>query len=181
MGATKALLDLDGRTALARVVALGAGTIDADVVVVGHDRERVADEARRLGAVAIENPAWREGQTGSLQAGLRHALDDGATHCVVHPVDLPLVTPATYAACLDDFAGHEITVPSHDMRRGHPLIVTAAVAGEILALDEDTGARAVIHRHADRIRHVAVDDPWVLRDLDHPEDLEAARAHLRRT
>lgn len=184
MGAVKALLDLEGRTALERIARLELPGYRLDtIVVVGHAAEAVRAEAARLGLETVENHDWRAGQTGSLRRGLEAIGPRG--RYLLHPVDLPLVARSSYEAlarALDDLDPDDqetILVPSHERRRGHPLIFGAGLRRLVLAAGPDRSLRDLVASSGFRIRHVEVDDPQIRRDLDHPEDLAAARAYLR--
>jgi molybdenum cofactor cytidylyltransferase len=48
---------------------------------------------------------------------------------------------------------------------------SAALRAELLALDGDTGARAVVERHAARIERIVTVDPGIFIDIDTPRDL----------
>lgn len=182
MGGNKALLDLGGRTALARVASLRLPQPCRSVVVVGAEAEAVRVEAASAGLEVVTNAAFDEGQTGSLQCGLRALA--GCEAFLLHPVDLPLITQDDYdrvlAAHLEGARPDAITVASFAMRRGHPVIFGAVVAERLLALGPDEPARAVLSDPSSPLRHVVVENPWVLRDLDTPADLAAARDALRR-
>ena len=58
----------------------------------------------------------------------------------------------------------------------HPVLFDAALFPELLALDGDVGARAVIARDASRVVEVAIEWP-APRDVDTIEDLEALAGH----
>ena len=68
MGEPKGLLELAGRTFLARTVsALVEGGCDPVFVVVAIDEKELAAEAARAGAVVVENLAPGEGPITSLR------------------------------------------------------------------------------------------------------------------
>lgn len=185
MGANKALLDLGGYSALERVACAAAPFADLSnpIVVTGADHAKTAAEAARLGLRSVENAAFDLGQQKSLQVGLG-AMSARTTHVIIHPVDLPLVTDRDYSLLRNALDAEPsdrppaILVMSHAMRRGHPLLLPAAIAREILTLGPDETPRDLLKRHADRIVYVLTDNPWVSRDLDTPEDLEEARRAL---
>lgn len=179
MGAVKALLPMDeGRTALARILAVHAGAGFAPtLVVVGFHKDAVAAEATRRGARPVENPAPEGGQISSLRAGLR-ALDPGVPGVLVHPVDHPGVREETVvrlAAEIRDDPGR-IVVTSLGGRRGHPTWFPAATFAELLDPALEGGARGVLRRDPLRVHHVVVDDPGVRIDLDTPADLAGLAA-----
>ena len=70
-------------------------------------------------------------------------------------------------------AGAPAAAPCYGARRGHPVGFSAQLRSQLLALDGDTGARAILQRLSDRLVRVAVDDPGILVDIDRPEDLAA--------
>ncbi len=185
MGTPKALLDLGGRTALeCCLAALRAGGADELRVVLGHG----AEEARaRLPADALAgveivlNPDPDRGQTSSIRAGL--AAGPGAGACfALHTVDHPLLRAEDLAALLAAFArraaGQRIAVPVVDGRRGHPALFERELAAEFLALGADEPGHRVVRSDPSRVLAVPSDNAWLVRDLDTPEDLAAARAAL---
>ena len=179
MGETKALMDICGATALERVLRLRI-EVDAKtrtLVVCGHDGERVANEARRHGANAIQNENWSSGQTSSLKAGLR-ALPEETSVVWLHPVDLPMITQDDYSACSrawqEEGGPSEMLVTSIDKRRGHPLLLGAEWISAFLALADDEPARKVTRSAGDRMHYATVTNHWVRDDLDTPSDLARA-------
>jgi molybdenum cofactor cytidylyltransferase len=184
----KALLDLGGRTALERCLetlraaGLAEGR-DELRVVLGHQAEEVQAAVDLSSVRVVLNPDPDRGQTSSMRLGLGAGPlpPDG---CLLHTVDHPLVRARELRALLgaweDRAPGVEIVVPSVDGRRGHPVLLGDGPVAELLALADDEPAHAVVRRDTGRIEHVVLDAPWMVRDIDRPEDLEAARAELAR-
>jgi CTP:molybdopterin cytidylyltransferase MocA len=179
LGRPKGGVLLEGRTALQRCVdALRQG---------GFGEVRAVVDARHhippaVGAVMLENPDAERGQTSSLKRALAAGLGDAAGFCV-HTVDRPLVRADDVAALVAAFGtrppGTSIVVPSVGGRRGHPALFATALAAEFTALEDDEPAHRVLRRDPGRVLHLPLDDPWLVRDVDTPDDLEAARATAR--
>src|ERR1044072_3989920 len=99
MGEAKAALPIAaGETFLTRILRtfLQAG-VDAVVVVVGHDADRVVRSFARSGLAArfVVNREYDRGQLSSLIAGLGVVDRPGVVAALVPLVDVPLVTAAT--------------------------------------------------------------------------------------
>jgi CTP:molybdopterin cytidylyltransferase MocA len=176
----KALIDLGGRFALARCLdALSAGGADELRVVLGDDADDVAAALGPTSATLLVNEDRDRGQTSSLRVGLADGPGAGEAF-LLHTVDHPLARAEDVAALLAAFAtrppGVSIVAPSVDGRRGHPTAFAADLADEFLALADDEPAHTVVRRDSGRVLHVEMDDPWLVRDIDTPEDLAAARA-----
>lgn len=183
LGAGKALVDLGGRCALRRCLdALSAGGADELRVVLGPDADDVREALGETAATLLVNEHAERGQTSSLKVALADGPGAGEGF-LLHTVDHPLVRPGQVAALLEAFAsrppGTAIVVPSVDGRRGHPAVFEAGLAGEFCALEDDQPAHLVVRRDPARILHVEMDDPWLVRDIDTAEDLDAAREALR--
>lgn len=166
----KALLPTrEGDTFLERAVARCQAVGAAPILVVTGAHALPAPPGARL----VPNPAWPGGQLTSLQAALRALPPAGCDALLVVLVDHPRVVAATFARLVETFAatGAPLVRPVHAGRRGHPIVVAAALFAELLAAAPDDGARPVFARHAARAVDVAVDDPGVLADLDTPADL----------
>jgi len=183
MGRPKALLDFDGRTALQLCLEAvrGHGT---PIVVLGSNHAEIRSRLA-LGHVRVMlNLNVDSGQTASLQAGLS-ILPRDAEGFFFLPVDVPLVTAADVARLVDAFEAEpdpakSIFIPSHDLKRGHPILCRRELASEFVALGEGASAREVVNRVNSRIAYVIYPEAYVLMDMDTPEDyvrcLEAYRA-----
>ena len=170
MGRPKALLDFDGRTCVARVLdTCGQAGVSRVVLVTSPAGAEV--RAQGAGATLAINPQPERGMLSSLQAGLSKLPAD-TSGFLIYPVDYPIVPPEEVRRLLVAFAAGagRIFIPSFAHRRGHPVLVDVALAGEFLALEPTSSARAVMAAHADEITHVEAADDRVLMDMDTPED-----------
>ncbi|MCA8948754.1 MAG: NTP transferase domain-containing protein [Planctomycetes bacterium] len=174
MGTDKGLLRLGGTTLLERVVATcAAAGIDRFLVV----RRRGADPVPPgLAAEVVEVPAGGE-MADSLRAA-RNALPTAADRVVVFPVDHALVETDTVLALLAAVApaGAAIARPTHRGRPGHPIALQRSAFDEIAAAG--TVLRDIVRRDPTRVRDIATGNPWVVADLDDPDDLRGAQAAL---
>jgi nicotine blue oxidoreductase len=173
MGGPKALLRIGDTTFLAHACALLARpTVASVVVVIGAEAERVRTEARLPdGVTVVVNDRWREGMLSSVWAGLDAAEALGAEAVLLHPVDHPLVAPATVdLVALALTQGAAIAVPSWEGRRGHPGGFARGLFPALRVAPPDRGARAVLGDHADRVVHVP-GDPGCTAGIDTPDDL----------
>lgn len=175
MGRPKALLRLGDRSFLrATVEALSAGGChDVVVVVASADIEA---EAWSAGAGAEWNEARDSEQIDSLRIGLR-AAPAYATAAVVHPVDHPLVDPATVRALIDAHGAHPgaIVRPVHDGHPGHPTLFPRPVWPMLLDRSLPHGARSVVEAASTEVVDVPVPDRGVVADIDTPEAYDRFR------
>lgn len=176
MGRNKLLIAIDGRPLVARVAdaALAAG-LDPVVVVTGHDADRVRAALAGRAVTFVHNRDFAAGMATSLKAGIA-ALPAGAQAAVMFLGDMPDIEARHVAGLLAArHSARDILIPTHQGRRGHPVVFGRAHFAEILALGGDVGARAVIAAHADAVRTVEMDDAAILVDLDSAAALEAYR------
>lgn len=175
MGRSKALLELDGLTFLARAVgALRAGGCDPVLVVAsaaGTDGAEIAAAARGLGAGVVLNPLPDSEQIESLRCALR-SLPPEVEGAVVTPVDHPRLHAEVVAVLLSTHrhTGAAVAVPVHAGRRGHPTLFARTLFAELLTNELAEGARSVIAAHAAEVQEVAVDHADIHWDVDTPED-----------
>jgi len=177
MGGPKALLRLGDSTFLASACRrFGRPGVGAVVAVLGAEASRVRERvAIPQGVRVVVNDRWREGMLTSVWAGLDAAEALSADAVLLHPVDNPLVEPATIDAVLAALAGGAtIAVPSHGGRRGHPAGFARGVFPALRAAPLDGGARAVLAARPERVVHVPA-GPDCLVDVDTPADLAALR------
>ena len=177
MGHPKQLLDWNGRPLVraAAEVALAA-RLDPLLVVVGGAQTAVADALAGLPLQMIANPDYAHGQSTSLRAGIA-ALGQDADAVVVLLGDQPFVTAAIVEQLVAEWRTSRavIVAPTYVGQRGNPVLFARAVFPELLAVQGDQGARAVLAAERARVRLVAFDDPRPLADIDTPEDYERLR------
>ena len=177
MGRPKQLLDWGGR-ALVRAAAETAlaARLDPIVVVVGGARAEVQAVLADLPLRIVANQDYAAGQSTSLRAGIA-ALDERADAVVVLLGDQPFVTAAIVERLVAEWQASRsaIVAPVYAGQRGNPVLFARSVLPELLAIQGDQGARAVLAADPSRIHPVAFDDPRPLADIDTLEDYERLR------
>jgi molybdenum cofactor cytidylyltransferase len=173
MGSPKALLRYDGQTFIERIChAFLAAGVDELIVVLGARAEEIGQALPthpRLRSVV--NSRYFQGQLSSLMVGIG-VLSPESEAAIVNLVDHPLITADTIKALMISFrtAPLPIIIASYQGRRGHPVLFSSQVYGEILAAPLDKGAKVVVRKDPTRVREVQLDDPGILADIDTPED-----------
>jgi nicotine blue oxidoreductase len=166
----KPLMSAGNGTVLARTIrVLREGGAKRVLVVVGHEADQVAAEARRAGAEPIENPAYRTGLASSLAAGIDHVAND-VDGFLVAPADLPgLPVTAVRAVLRAANRGASIARPVVRGQPGFPVYLRVAHRASLRAsLRGDRGARDYIRRHADELVALALDEEGCVADTDRP-------------
>ena len=180
MGGFKPLMTLGNSSLLAHCAGLlRQGGVEQVMVVVGHRREEVAMEARRLGLTLCDNPRYEEGMFSSLVAALPALA--GVDGCFLLPVDIPLVRPATVARLKATFDGRQSLIPCFQGRPGHPPLLAAGLLPMIATYRGPGGLQGLFATlPAQALRNVTVWDRGILLDADTPEDLRVLQSRLRR-
>lgn len=116
------------------------------------------------------------GAARGMGASLAHAVagERGADGWVVALADMPKIAPATIksvVAALEQ--GALIAAPQFQNQRGHPVGFGAELCNELIALDGDQGARAILEKHRDSLKLIECDDRGVLYDIDRKIDVTA--------
>ena len=179
MGSNKALLPMCGKPLLVRVIEtiLAAGGIDPIVVVTGHEAERIVEILRPLAVHPLHNPAYATGgMLSSVQKGVA-AVEGRCEAFFVVLGDHPLVRPQTLTRMCNAWAESHpaVLLPSHDRKHGHPILLSADGAGEILSLSPQRDTlKTYTSKRTEHTLELAVDDPGVLADIDTPADYQAA-------
>ena len=127
-------------------------------------------QAIRLVLVNAEHHA--RGLSASLKAGIE-SLPAGCTGAFVFLGDMPRV-PAQVLEPLAEAlaAGALAAAPTFEGQRGHPVLFSRALFGDILKLDGDKGAGGLLASLApDQLALVPAPDDGVLYDVDLRSDL----------
>ncbi len=163
-----------GTAMVARVAdAVLASYAHPVVAVLGHQAEQIAAAlAPRLLRLVVA-PDYAEGLSASLRAGLA-AVPEDAEAVLVCLGDMPLVTAAMIDRLLDTYdagEGRLIVVPTHQGKRGNPVLWDRRFFAEMAALTGDKGARGLLLRHAEHVAEVELDSKAILLDFDTPASL----------
>lgn len=175
MGSPKALLRYQGKTFIERIchAFLSAG-VDELVVVLGAQAEKLRQAIPAHSRLrTVVNPRYFQGQLSSLMTGIG-ALSPESEAAIVNLVDHPLIAAKTIRALIASFRAEPlpILIAAYSGKRGHPVLFSRQVYGEILAAPLDQGAKVVVRKDPSRVRELQLDDPGILADIDTPEDYQ---------
>ena len=191
MGRPKQLLPFGDKTMIECVIeAFRSPKVDRIVVVLGHSAGEIRSvlegeppgepngpvarlEPRPPRVQVVVNPNYRDGMFTSVQAGLR-ALPTRTKLVLIALCDQPRLQRATVEQLVGEFqqGGHKILIPSFRGRQGHPLLLAARYAKELLLMEPSLTLKHFLANHPDDIVRLPVDDEGVLIDIDEPADYQ---------
>jgi molybdenum cofactor cytidylyltransferase len=178
MGSPKINLPWGMKTVLGQVVGtlLEAG-LDEIILVTGAHTVVGVDEFVKQGVKLAYNPDYTSGEMlSSFQVGIQFtALESQATLLALG--DQPQMELAVVRAVVQVYTARRprILIPSYQMRRGHPGVVSRELWGEILSMTPPATLREFLNAHANEIAYLNVTTETVIQDLDTPEDYERFR------
>lgn len=144
-------------------VVVVTGALDEAALRADPTIKRLLDEP---GVMVRHNPAWADGQSTSVRAGIVAAQEIGADAVVVGLADQPFITPAAWQNVAAGLGA--ITVATYDGRRGNPVKLHASVWG-LLPASGDEGARVLMRDRPDLVVEVPCSGSPA--DIDTVEDL----------
>ncbi|AJZ61774.1 NTP transferase domain-containing protein [Paraburkholderia fungorum] len=138
------------------------------LAVVRPGSDALARLLNDAGCDVVFAESANRGMGASLAAGIEASDDAGGW--IVALADMPrIATPTIEAVARALDGGASIVAPFYQGQRGHPVGFGIEHRDALMALDGDTGARALLT--SQRVMRLDVDDPGILRDVDTPEDL----------
>lgn len=190
MGTPKGLLSADGQPWLrAQVRRLhDSGATDV-VVVLGFDHDRYcakipelatamntwrAFEHHRLAVVINHHP--ERGQFSSLQTALHWLAHDPPAGCFILPIDVPAAAPTVWKALAGSLTNDvDAAIPFYQAKGGHPVLISWRFAQQLSVLAPDDPHarldRQLRRLPPNKIAHVSVVDPTIVRNCNTPDDL----------
>jgi molybdenum cofactor cytidylyltransferase len=177
MGRAKQLLPLGGATILTHTLenvrSAGPGEI---VLVLGASAEAIRRQLPQPlveGLKIVINQAYGQGMASSLREGLS-VVDLQYNAALIILGDQPFLQPQTLRQIIDAYEATRarIVIPSYRGTRGNPVLLDRSLFSEAMALQGDTGCRAIFSNHLGVILKVEVEDPGILFDIDTQEDYE---------
>jgi molybdenum cofactor cytidylyltransferase len=177
MGRPKALLPYRESTFLEHLIqATRHPRIQVTRVVLGAGADEIRTIAKLHSSVVVVNPDWEQGQLSSICEGIRSLEGIETDGIVLCPVDHPLVSARLVSDLIGQFYSNRksIVLPTYNARRGHPVIFSSKLYGELLAAPTDKGARAVVWAHAADVLEVPTDEEGVVLNINDPDMLRRA-------
>lgn len=175
-GRPKQLATFRGQSLLRRAVLCAVdGGCSPSLVVLGANAEALRPELDGLAAEVVLNPAWPEGLSSSIRAGIR-AIEDGwpgARAALMLACDQPLLTARLVRRLCRRFDGApgRIVACAYASTVGVPALFERGLFSELLELRGPAGAKPILSRHADKLLRVAW--PAGAVDIDAPEHYRA--------
>ncbi len=121
---------------------------DCDLTVISR-YEAIRETAESMGITAVDSPLSEGGVSYTIRAGLSALGKVGEGEYLLFVVaDQPYLTAASVNGLLD-LADQKVTCASlcWEDRPGNPALFSAALIPELMALEGDTGGRAVLKKH----------------------------------
>lgn len=179
LGQPKQLVTLAGRPALAHTLdALRSSAVGRIVLVLGHAADAITAAIDTTGVTIVRNEQYADGQSTSVQAGVR-ALDDDVGAALMVVGDQPMLAPGVVNAIVRAYeeTGGPFIVPVYEGEWGNPVLVARATWPLLDSLKGDTGARPILRKHMDMVLEVPVEGS-LPDDIDTPEDYERIRKRM---
>jgi molybdenum cofactor cytidylyltransferase len=147
-----------------------------DIIVAG--RQELAERATYECLQHLRIPC-RLVMAQNAELGMGHSLADAArvipdhwSAALICLADMPYVAPGTLQSLMKRSRPGLIIVPAYKNRQGHPVCFGADFFPDIARSQGDSGARHVIAKYAALTEILEVNDPGIVKDIDHPGDLE---------
>ena len=178
-GPNKLLADLEGKPLVRRTAEalLAAEGIEAAICVTGHQGGEVQAALAGLDLVIADNPAYADGLSTSLKAGIA-ALPAAVAGALVCLGDMPAVTPRDLSRMVEAFkesGGKAVVRANHAGMRGNPVILPCSLFAAVAGIEGDTGARHLIEAGDAPVIELEIGAAASL-DIDTPDDLDRIRA-----
>ena len=171
MGAFKPLLPFGDKTVIECCLDyLEQGGIETIVVVLGHRADEVREKLNSRTVTFALNPDPDSEMGASIAAGLK-AVPETCKATLIALVDHPAVPPTVVSTLIENWQqGARLIIPTWNGRGGHPVLIDLGFKQELLNLDATKGLRALFDAHQTAVVRVAVDSPYIARDMDTWDD-----------
>lgn len=170
----KLLAEIDGVPMVVRTVnAIHQSTVSSITVVLGHEAKAVEAVLAGRDLQFVLNPDFAGGLSTSLKRGLS-VMPPDVDAALICLGDMPRISSVEIERLIAAFApneGHVICVPTHNGKRGNPVLLGRRFFAEIQDIGGDVGAKYLIGAYPELVQEVEMADDAVLLDIDTPEAL----------
>jgi molybdenum cofactor cytidylyltransferase len=182
MGQSKQLLHVHGKALLFKSVQTAIQTGSKKIVVVlgAYQKEHRAI-IEHLPIDIVVNERWQNGMGSSLKTGMTSLLSihPSVTGVILLVCDQPLLTAAHLTRLIEKHAETQkpIVASGYANVAGVPAYFDRSYFDKLLKLEDDHGARKIIHQNKKDV--FILDFPPGAVDLDTPEDFDSFTKHTK--
>ena len=171
----KLLLQIDSEVLIRKFVkSVSNSLVDAVLVVVGFEAEKIKAVLHDQSVKFVENPSYEEGMTTSIQSGVK-ASSNESTGLMICLADMPFAETSDLNRLIQAFNDYQSTessliiVPVFQGKRGNPVLFSGVFRDKILTHKGD-GCRENVRQFPHYVKEVSMENDNLLRDIDTPED-----------
>jgi len=170
-GSNKLLYPLTDNTPMLLVAAQTlVSVLPESITVISPALMPYTDQLEQLGMRVIVNEHANRGMGSSIACGILASQE--ATAWLIALADMPCIkieTITRLASKLKD--GADMVAPVIEQQRGHPVGFNQRYKDELIALNDDVGARHIIANHQNQLELVPTNDAGVIIDVDQASDI----------
>ena len=171
----KLLLQIDSEVLIRKFVkSVSNSLVDAVLVVVGFEAEKIKAVLHDQSVKFVENPSYEEGMTTSIQSGVK-ASSNESTGLMICLADMPFAETSDLNLLIQAFNDYRSTessliiVPVFQGKRGNPVLFSEEFRDKILT-HKGEGCREIVRQFPHYVKEVSMENDNLLRDIDTPED-----------
>jgi molybdenum cofactor cytidylyltransferase len=171
MGAFKPLLPFGDNTVIETCIDhLREGGVGTIVVVLGYRADKIRDRLKSLPLLFALNPDRNSEMGASIDCGVQK-LPKSIRAIIIALADQPAVPSDVVSTLIEEWKrGARLVVPAFQGHGGHPVLIDFSLREELTKIDPQRGLKALFDAHADEVRRVSVNSPYIARDLDTWDD-----------
>ena len=178
-GRPKQLVQFRGKSLVRRAVnAAKDANCSAIVVVLGSKREQIERELKETDAIVAENQNWQRGIGSSIRVGVESAVNQAPDieAIVLLTCDQPFVKTDTIKCliAMREKTKKAIVASSYSQTLGVPALFDRSCFQELLALDDETGAKTIILSNRERVAELLFPEGKI--DIDTVADYQKLTA-----
>lgn len=147
-----------------------ADALPQSLAVINKNLLNYKYKLEQLGLKVVVNENSKQGMGSSIACGVSHSSN--ASGWLITLADMPYIKTETLSLLANKLKERaNIVVPVFEKQRGHPVGFSNAYKNELLALNQDVGARDIIKQHQEQLDTISTDDAGVIQDVDYKEDI----------
>ncbi|MCW9014991.1 MAG: nucleotidyltransferase family protein [Gammaproteobacteria bacterium] len=178
-GCNKLLYPVINNTPMLLVSAAKLVSVLPDsIVVINRELSALTTQLEQMGLRVVINEQAEQGMGSSIACGVRASefTNDkscqGASSWLIMLADMPYIKTETIMLLVDKLKdGARMIAPTFGQQRGHPVGFSQCYKKELLALNEDMGARQVLKNNQSELELVSINDEGILIDIDYSGDV----------